>query len=191
MGQSISRGWKRIRMKTIAKTTGIFFLFCFCVGCFSGEEKTQYIAIKNGKKLQPYEKVIYKVSVDRQEVVYWIEAPGRDSSKLYKLQKCKVTDLDHWEGQADYILLWKIKIVVVNGRFSSPGETLVNVDWFTWHFKTDPSPSLLSAVVIYGIAILLIMGILGAIMIKNQKFIKKMKKKILAKVSGFGVPPSV
>ena len=45
-------------MKTMVKTTGIFFLLCFCIGCFIGNEKTQYIVIKNGKKLEPYEKVV-------------------------------------------------------------------------------------------------------------------------------------
>jgi hypothetical protein len=178
---------KRIKMKTMVKTTGIFFLLCFCIGCFIGNEKTQYIVIKNGKKLEPYEKVVYKVSADRQEVVYWIEAPGKDRSKLYELKKCRVADLDNWEGEADYILLWKIRIVVVDGKFSPPGEKLINVDWFTWHFKTDPSPSLLSAVVEYGIAILLIMGITGAVMKKYQTVIRKMKKKIVKKVSGLGL----
>jgi hypothetical protein len=72
----------------------------------------------------------------------------------------------------------------VDEKFSSPGETLVNVGWFTWHFKTDPSPSLLSAAVEYGIAILLIMGIIGAIRKKYPKIIRKMKKKIVEKVSG-------
>jgi hypothetical protein len=168
----------------MVNATGLFFLLCFCVSCFSGNEKTQYIAINNGKKLEPYEKVIYKVFVDRQEVVYWIEAPGKDRSKLYQLQKCRVTDLDNWEGEADFVLLWKIRIVAVDGKFSSPGEKLVNVGWFTWHFRTDPSPSLLSAVVEYGIVILLIVGITGAIMKRYQTVIGKIKKKIVEKVSG-------
>jgi hypothetical protein len=165
-------------MKTLLNKTGIFFLLCFCVGCFFDNEKTQYIAIRNGKRLEPYEKVIYKVFVDRQEVVYWMEAPGKDRSKLYPLKKCRVTDLDNWEGEADFVLLWKIRIVVRDGKFSSPGERLVNVGWFTWHFRTDPSPSLLSAVVGYGIAILLMMAIIRAIMKKYPMVIKKMKKKI-------------
>jgi hypothetical protein len=171
-------------MKRMVKTAEIFFLLIFCVGCFLGNEKTQYIAIKNGKKLEPYEKVVYKVSVDRQEVAYWIEAPGKDRSKLFKLEKCRVADLDHLEGEADHILLWKIRIIVVDGKFSSPGQALVNVNWFTWHFKTDPSPSRLSAVVEYGIATLLIVGIIGAVMKKYPGVIRKIKEKIVEKVSG-------
>jgi hypothetical protein len=168
-------------MGAMIKTMGIFLSLYFCLGCLSDNEKVQYITIKDGKKLEPYAKVVYKVSADRQEVVYWIEAPGKDRSQLYRLKKCVVADLKNWEGEADYILLWKIKVEVVDGKFSPPGEALVNVDWFAWHFKTNPSPGFFSTMgraVGYGIAILLILGIIGVILREVQKRVKKGKEKV-------------
>jgi hypothetical protein len=149
-----------MKMGTVTKAIGIFGLIGFCLGCFSDNERTQYIAIKDGKKLRPYAKVVYRVSVDRQEVVYWVESPGKDRSQPYKLKKPIIADLNNWQGEADYILLWKTKVEVVNGKFGSLGEGLANVSWFEWHFRTDPKPTISFPHFSAGQSIFFIMGIL-------------------------------
>jgi hypothetical protein len=149
---------------TIAQKIWAFLWLWLCLGCSSDGGKTQYIAIIDGKKLQPYVKVSYKISVDRQEVLYQIETPGKGWSQPYKMKKCKVKDLNNWEGEGDYILLWKIRVEIVDGVFSLPGGALANVGWFTWHFRTEPSPGLLSTigrVAGYGTAIVIILGVLA------------------------------
>lgn len=107
--------------------------------------------------------MIYKIYVDRQEVVYRVESLGKDQSQLYKLKKCIITDSNNWEGEADYILLWKIRVKVVNGKFGYIGEGLANVSWFEWHFRTDPKPSHLNDAVVgfVGIIVFLIISIWG------------------------------
>ena len=162
-------------MGTMIKTVVIFLLLCSYFGCSPGIEKTQYIAIKDGKKLQPHAKVVYKVSADRQEVVYWVETPGKSRSQLYKLKKCIIADVNNWEGEADYILLWKVKVNVVNGEFSTIGAGLANVSWWAWHFKTDPKPSNLMTVVGGGVAILMILGIVLIMEAINRR--QKSRKK--------------
>ena len=144
---------------------GGLFLALFGAGCFSDTEKTQYIAVQNGKELQPYAKVLYRISVDRQEVAYWIETPGQGRSKVYRLKKCTVTDPNNWQGEADYILLWKIKVEMVHGKFNPLGEGLADVSWFTWHFRTDPNPGPLSAVLRYGLLLFLIFVMIAAALI--------------------------
>lgn len=129
-------------MGTMAKAIGIFWLLGLCFGCFANSEKIQYIAIKDGKTLRPYAKVVYRVSVDRQEVVYQVESPVKVRSQPYQLRKCIIADLNNWEGEADYILLWKTKVKVVDGKFGPMGEGLTNVSWFKWHFETDPKPTI-------------------------------------------------
>jgi hypothetical protein len=141
------------------RMAGIFLLLFFCFGCFSKNEKTQYIVLQDGKKLQPYAKVIYRVSAEKQEVAYWIETPGRERSQVYKLKKCNVTDTNNWQGEADFILLWKIRVEMVNGKISPPGEGLANVGWFKWHLRTDPSPGPFSTLLWYGLLLLTIFGI--------------------------------
>ena len=126
----------------MVKAFGIFWLLSVCFGCFANNDKIQYIAIKDGKKIRPYAKVVYRVSVDRQEVVYWIESPAKVRSQPYKLKKCIVADLNNWEGEADYILLWKTKVKVLDGKFGPLGEGLASVSWFEWNFKTDPKPTI-------------------------------------------------
>jgi hypothetical protein len=132
-------------MGRMIKAIGILLIFsCLVFACYVlglRNQMTQYIVTKNDKKLKPYAKVIYKIYVDRQEVIYWVESPGRDRSQLYKLKKCIVADLNNWEGEADYILLWKIRVKVVNGKFGRIGEGLASVSWFEWHFRTDSKPS--------------------------------------------------
>lgn len=166
------------------KNVGIFLLLFFCFSCFIDNEKTQYIAFKNGKYLQPYAKVIYRVSVDRQEVVYCIEVPGKDRSLLYKLEKCIVADVNNWGGEAEYILLWKIGVEVINGRFTSPGEALVNIDWVTWHFKTNPSPSNLSAIVASLVIVFVTLGIIIIVINRFRKWEGKRMEKLLERWSG-------
>jgi hypothetical protein len=150
-----------IRDGAMVKRAGIFLLLSFCAGCFFHNDKTQYIVNQDGKKLRPYAKVIYRIYAEKQEVDYWIKIPGKGTSQLYKLKKCTVTDPDNWQGEADYILLWKIKVEMVNGKINPPGEGLVNVGWYKWHLKTDPSPGPLSTLLRYGLLFLMILGIIA------------------------------
>jgi hypothetical protein len=155
-------------MGTMSKIMGILLLLCFCFSCFIDNENTQYVAVKKGKgqKLEPLAKIVYKVSIDRQQVIYWVEVPNQDRSQLYKLKNCIVANSDNWEGEIDDPL-W-VRVEVVNGKFRSPGGNVVNVTWWTWHFETDPSPSYLKSVATYGIVGLhvigLIIGIVNLIM---------------------------
>ena len=185
----MSLGKKLIESGTRIKAVGIFLLLFLCFSCFFGNEISQYIAIKDGNKLQPYAKVIYKVSVEKQEVVYWIEFPGKDRSQPYKLKKCIVADLNNWEGDSDYILLWKMRVEVVNGNFSSPGVGLVNLGWFSWHFRTDPSPSFLSTILRYlgyGLLFFAILGVIAVIVIIADQWIRKRKERMTANRSKNG-----
>lgn len=169
-------------MRAMTIRAGIIFLLFLCFGCFSDNEKTQYIAIKNEKILQPYAKVTYKIFVDRGEVVYRIEPPGADRSQLYNLKKCIVADLNNWEGEAEYILLWKTKVKFNNGKFSSLGEGLANIDWFDWHFKAYPRPSSLVAyvkVVGFCLGILLLFAVYIAFV--DQR-VTKINKRMAAKI---------
>ncbi len=143
------------------RKAGIFVLLFFCAGCFFKNEKTQYVVIQDGKKLRPYAKVVYRVSADKQEVDYWVKTPGKGSSQLYKLKKCVVTDMDNWQGEADYILLWKIRVEMVNGKINPPGEGLANVGWYKWHLRTDPSPGPFSTLLWYGLLLFTIFGIIA------------------------------
>ena len=169
---------KSIADGTMIKETGIFLLLIFSFGCFFNNETTQYIVMKDGKKLQPYAKVIYQVSADRQEVAYRIETPGKERSQLYKLKKCRVADPNNWEGEADYILLWKIRVEMVNGKISSPGEGLVNVDWYKWHFKTDPSPGPLSTILRYGFLFLVTLATVAVILIIVNQWVTKRRERV-------------
>jgi hypothetical protein len=144
---------------------GVLLLALFGAGCFFRNEKTQYIAIQDGKKLQPYAKVVYRISADKQEVAYWVEPPGQGRSKVYRLKKCTVTDANNWQGEAEYILLWKIKVEMVNGELTPPGEGLANVGWFTWHLRTDPGPGPLSAVLWYALLLFLILAMIAAALV--------------------------
>ncbi len=164
---------RSIENGTIIKETGIFLLLIFCFSCFFDNEKTQYLVIQDGKKFHPYAKVIYQISVDRQEVVYWIETPGKERSQLYKFKKCLVADLNNWEGEAEHILLWKIRVEMVNGKIRAPGEGLVNVDWYKWHFKTDPSPGPLSTILWYGFLFFMTLATIAVILIILNPWITK------------------
>jgi hypothetical protein len=169
-------------MRAMTIRVGIIFLLFLCFGCFSDNEKTQYIAIKSEKILQPYAKVTYKIFVDRGEVVYWIEPPGVERFQLHKLKNCIVADLNNWEGEAEYILLWKTKVKFNNGKFSSLGEGLANIDWFDWHFKTDPRPSSLFAyVIIIGFCLGILLLFAVYIAIEDQR-VTKMNKRMVAKI---------
>jgi hypothetical protein len=146
-----------LQLGTRVLKAGIFLLIFFLGGCFSNTEKTQYIVIQDGKKLQPYAKVVYQISADKQEVTYRIEPPGQERSKVYKLKKVIVTDENNWQGEADYILLWKIRVEMVSGKISSPGEGLANVNWFKWHFRTDPNPGPFSTMLSYALLLFMIL----------------------------------
>jgi hypothetical protein len=153
---------KILRGGTIAMA-GILLLAVFCAGCFFSNEKTQYIVLKDGKNLQPYAKVVYRISAEKQEVVYWIETPRKERSKVYHLKKCVVTDADNWQGEADYILLWKIRVAMVDGKIGPPGEGLANAGWFTWHLRTNPSPGPFSTLLRYTLLLFLLLAMIGAI----------------------------
>lgn len=149
-----------MKMGTMVKAFGLIWLLSLCFGCSTNNEIIQYIAIKDGNKLRPYARVVYRVSVEGPEVAYWVESPGKDRSQPYKLKKCIITDLNNWEGEADYILLWKVRIKVVNGNFSPLGEGLANVSWYEWNFKTDPKPTISFPHFSTGQSIFFIIGIL-------------------------------
>lgn len=154
-------------MGEVIKKTVIVLLLFFVFGCFIDGGVTQYIAVEKGKgrKLEPLAKIVYKVSIDRQEVIYWVEVPNQDRSQLYRLKNCIVANSDNWEGEMGGPL-W-MRVEVVNGKFHSPGGNLVNVTWWTWHFETDPSPSYLRTVAGYGLGglvlVIIIRGIVYAI----------------------------
>jgi hypothetical protein len=135
-------------------------------------EITQYRAVKDGKKYKPIAKVVYKVFVDRQEVVYWMEIPRKEPSPLYKLRECIVVDKNNWKGTVEYQsiiktfqekglqesfpLAWDTTVEVVNGKFTSGRFTSGDsVSWWTWHFETEPSPTNLLPIIGYAFAILI------------------------------------
>lgn len=154
-----------------------FILLCFCFGCsFFNNEITQYIVLKNGAKLQPVAKVVYKVFVDRQEVVYWVEVPGERRSQLYKLRGCIVVDKNNWEGEPEYYssVPWTTRVEFVNGKFINSD----NASWWTWHFKTDPKPSNLALIVGSVMGILMIIGIIMGVYDKVQKWREKKRKEV-------------
>jgi len=167
-----------LKWGTMIPNAGICLLIFFHFSCFIDHEKTQYIVIKNGENLQPYAKVVYKVSVERQEVLYSLEFPGQDPSPVYKLDKCMVSDINNWRGEADNILLWRIRVEAIHGQFSSPGEALVNVDWVTWHFRTSPSPSSLAAIATGFIIGFVALGMIAVALIVIHRLRKWEKKRI-------------
>ena len=129
------------------KILTIYLLFlCFCISCsILDSEVTQYIAIKKSNgKIQPVAKVVYKVFIDKQEVVYWIERPNESRGSLYKLQNSIVVDAKNWEGYHDYgsPIPYSTKAEYVNGKFINS----VSVSWWVWHFETDPRPSNISLI---------------------------------------------
>ena len=128
------------------------------LGCTNlGNEITQYIAIKDGKKLTPLAKITYKVFPEKQEVIYWFEVPGETRSSLYNLRHCKISDSNNWEGEQEYSSIpLGTRIEYVNGKFNDPiiGN---NIGWWDWHFNSDPKPSALASIgggLIIGLAIL-------------------------------------
>lgn len=128
-----------------------------CAGCsVVNNEITQYIVAKEGEQLRPVAKIIYKVFVDRQEVVYWVEVPGQERSQLYKMKNCIVVNAKNWEGDPDpycFSLAWLSRVECVNGNFQG-----ANVNWWTWHFNTEPKPSNLAGIV--GGAIIMLIGLI-------------------------------
>ena len=129
----------------------LLILLSFGLGCSDLDNAiTQYIVVREGRQLRPIAKVVYKVFVDRQEVVYWVEIPDQERSQLYRLKKCIVVDAKNWEGDPDpncFSLPSTSRVEFVNGRFRY-GD---NVDWVTWHFKTNPKPSNLENILIWGV----------------------------------------
>ncbi len=148
------------------RQAGTFIIIFFCLSCSLNDERNQYIVSKNGNNLEPYAQVTYKINTGTGTIFYWTEKKGQKRSQLHQLRNCKVTDLNNWEGVADDILLWRVKVKFDNGKFNSMGAGLENVDWFTWNFRTAsnlnsllkfPDPSL----AIWGV--FAILGILGII----------------------------
>jgi hypothetical protein len=89
----------------------LLILLCFGFGCSDlDNEITQYIVVKEGRQLRPIAKVVYKVFVDRQEVVYWVEIPGQERSQLYKLRKCIVVDAKNWEGDQTHTVFLPLRL---------------------------------------------------------------------------------
>ena len=124
------------------KVSGMLLLFLFlCSGCFSNDEINHYIVLKNGPNLERYAKVTYRIDAHTGQIVYWTETPGLKPSQRYSLKKCKVTDLNNWEGDAENIVLWKVRVKLSNGKFNSIGAGFENVDWFTWNFGTESNVS--------------------------------------------------
>jgi len=106
---------------------------------------TQYVVVREeDKKLRPLAKVVYKVSVERQEVVYWIEFPEKPRPQLYKIKNCIVADLKNWEGEVEVPLPWSSRVRFIDGKFRNAGRDFLNVSWWSWHFETDPKPTFYS-----------------------------------------------
>ena len=157
----------------------LIMLLVFGFGCLIDREKTQYIAIRNGGEIKPVAKIVYKVSVERQEVIYWIEATDDTRSQLHKLKHCIVADFDNWEG--DTIDFPYTRIEVIGGKFKSLGGKYINVSWWVWHFKTDPKPSNLA---LAAGSVMVIFFIL-AIILSIKETINKRREKGKRKVSSF------
>jgi hypothetical protein len=152
---------------------GIFLLLIFASACFLDRGKTQYIAIRHEGKLKPIAKIFYKISFERQEVIYWIEATDNTRSDLTKLKNCIVADVNNWEGDA--ITFPNARIKVVDGKFNSPGGKYITINWWKWHFETEPKLSNLALVVGSGFVILFKLGIIASILdaIKKRRAKKK------------------
>ncbi len=127
-------------------------------------EITQYIVAKEeDKKLRPVAKVVYKVSVERQEVVYWIEFPWKPHPQLYKIKNCVVGDGRNWQGEADVLLPWPSRVKFINGKFSNTGWDFLNVNWWSWHFETEPKPTFYSKFLANGGYIFLAIALASAV----------------------------
>lgn len=158
------------------KPAGILIILFFCLSCSLNNEKNQYIVSKNGNNLEPYAKVTYKINTYTGTIFYWTEKPGQKRSQPHELKNCKMEDLNNWEGIAENILLWRVKVKFNNGRFASLGAGLENVDWFTWSFRTASNPASLfkfpdAGIPIWGIFVVL--GILGLIIAQGLKWSRK------------------
>ncbi len=147
-----------------------YLLFLICLLAFglancsplsnSDNEITQYIVAKEeDKKIRPIAKVIYKVSVERQEVVYWVEFPWKPHPQLYKIKNCIVANVKNWEGEADILLPWASRVKFINGKFRNTGREFLNVGWWSWHFETEPKPTFYSKFLGNGGYIFLVIGI--------------------------------
>lgn len=140
-----------------------FVLLYSCIGCsILDSEVIQYIGIKKSNgKIQPIVKVVYKVFVDRQEIVYWIERPNESRGSLYKLENTIIVDVKNWEGYPNDAapIPYSTKVAYVDGKFINAAS----VSWYVWHFETDPRPSNLSLILGSVIAVLFVLGILGKI----------------------------
>ena len=139
------------------------FLLCFCCGCYAlgpDNEIIEYIVDKENGKLKPVGKLTYKVFIDKQEVVYWVETLDGKRSQLHKLKNCIVADKNNWVGYTHPdSLFFKGKVEFVNGKILGSD----NVSWWTWHFKTEPRPSNLSIIVGGIMALLMVCGTIAGI----------------------------
>jgi hypothetical protein len=145
-------------------------------------ETTQYIVVKKGDQLRPVAKVVYKVFINRQEIVYWVEFPGQGRSELYKLRKCIIFDRSNWEGEPDF-LSWLLpeKVKFHDGKFQDANS----VSWWTWYYETEPGPGyfskLLRVGIGFGIAMTVIIIIAVIIALIQEKLSKKKKIELIEK----------
>ncbi len=127
-------------------------------------EIAQYIVAKEeNKKIRPIAKLVYKVSVERQEVVYWIEFPWKPHPQLYKIKNCVVADVKNWQGEADVLLPWPSRVKFINGKFSNTGRDFLNVSWWSWHFETEPKPTFYSKFLTNGGYLFLVIGLASVV----------------------------
>ncbi len=161
-----------------SKQAGIFIILLFCLSCSSNIEKEQYIVSKRGDNLVPYAKVTYRINANTGTIFYWTEKPGLKRSQPLELKNCKVEDLNNWEGVAENILLWKVKVKFDHGRFESLGTGLENVDWFTWTFRTASNPASLlkfadTGLPVWGVIVMLGISTLIIVAWRGLKWSKK------------------
>lgn len=147
---------------------------------FSGDEITQYIVVNEGNKLRPVAKVVYKVFINRQEIVYWVEYPGQSRSELYKLKKCIIFDRSNWEGEPDF-LGWPLpkKVKFHDGKFQDTNS----VSWWAWHYETEPEPGYFSKILRVGVGFGIVMTVLIIIVVIIAIIQEKLGKKKKIEIS--------
>jgi len=140
----------------------LLILFYLCSGCsYIGNlfpsDVTQYLVYKEeGQQIRPVAKIKYRVFTEKQEVVYWVEYVGKDRSSLYKLGNCVVVNKENWEGDPDYSspVISISRVQCVNGKITDPNS----VNWWQWHFETEPPPSKVRELSVWVIIALVVLG---------------------------------
>ena len=106
------------------------------IGCtLSDSEITVYPVMTNDGKLIPLNRTTFKVSIARQDVIYWepdFKLPPR------RLRNCVVVDRKNWTGE---YLDGSGKLSMVDGEFyGEPSYTgTFYVKWWRWWFITIKS----------------------------------------------------